>query len=116
MKRLLAHRLPIDDSDLAKMEWYKIVEGDHLLWNGISDAYRHTIRAFLVHFHTAILRHSTERFEFKNGSVGNFFFAGARAFFHSLEASIFLFSRVAQIPEGTFVLPSIQTENIITLG
>lgn len=69
------------------------MEGDHPLWDGITDAYKHTIRAFLVHFHTAILRHSTERFNFMNGSVGNFFFAGARLFFRSLEAAIFLFSR-----------------------
>ena len=28
------------------------------------------IRAFLVHFHTAILRHSSESFNFTNGSIG----------------------------------------------
>ena len=48
---------------------------------GVSEPYKHTIRAFLVHFHTQILRHSTARFNFRNGSVGNFFFAGARIFF-----------------------------------
>jgi hypothetical protein len=71
----------------------QIVEGAHPLWAGISDAYKDTIRAFLVHFHSYILRHSTERFNYINGSVGNFFFAGARLFFRSLEAAIFLFSR-----------------------
>ena len=48
--------------------------------------------------------------------VGNFFFAGARLFFRSLEAAIFLFSRVARIPEGSLVLPAICTEERITLG
>lgn len=48
---------------------------------GISEAYRHIIRAFLVHFHAAVLRQPTKRFDFRGGSVGNFFFAGARTFF-----------------------------------
>ena len=37
---------------------------------GVSEPYKHTIRAFLVYFHTQILRHSTERFNFRNGCVG----------------------------------------------
>lgn len=49
-------------------------------------------------------------------NAGNFFFAGARLFFRSLEAAIFLFSRVARIPEGSLVLPVIRTEGSITLG
>ena len=49
-------------------------------------------------------------------AAGNFFFAGARLFFRSLEAAIFLFSRVARIPEGSLVLPAICTEERITLG
>lgn len=48
--------------------------------------------------------------------AGNFFFAGARTFFHSLEAAIFLFSRVARIPQGSSVMPVISTEERITLG
>jgi 2-phospho-L-lactate transferase/gluconeogenesis factor (CofD/UPF0052 family) len=83
---------------------------------GVSEPYKHTIRAFLVHFHVNILRHSTERFNFRSGSVGNFFFAGARIFFRSLEAAIFLFSRVARIPEGSSVVPAICTEERISLA
>ena len=49
-------------------------------------------------------------------NAGNFFFAGARTFFNSLEAAIFLFSRVARIPEGSSVMPVISTEERITLG
>lgn len=88
----------------------------HASVQGVSEPYKHTIRAFLVHFHVNILRHSTERFNFRSGSVGNFFFAGARIFFRSLEAAIFLFSRVARIPEGSLVLPAICTEERISLA
>ena len=59
---------------------------------------------------------SQNRFSFRNGSIGNFFFAGARVFFGSLDAAIFLFSRVARISEGSEVLPAILTDNVITLG
>jgi hypothetical protein len=81
VRRLLGHRLPSRDSAAAKAEWYRIVEGDDALWEGISDAYKHIIRSFLVHFHANIMRHSTKRFDYAGGSVGNFFFAGARIFF-----------------------------------
>lgn len=143
MRSLLAHRLPGTAAAAAKAEWTDIVEGEHPLWAGLSEPYKHTIRAFLVYFNTQIQRQATERFNFKNGSVGeplrssltccpseqacgfraaklasagNFFFAGARLFFRSLEAAIFLFSRVARIPEGSLVLPVIRTEGKITLG
>jgi len=72
--------------------------------------------AFLVHFHTEVLRHSSERFSFRHGSVGNFFFAGARLFFRSLEAAIFVFSRVARIPDGSDVLPAVCTEERLVLA
>ena len=70
MRELLAHRLSPVSSSEAKREWYEIVEGDHDLWRGVSEPYKHTIRAFLVHFNTEIQRSSTERFNFRNGSVG----------------------------------------------
>lgn len=70
MRELLAHRLSPVSSNEAKREWYEIVEGDHDLWRGVSEPYKHTIRAFLVHFNTEIQRSSTERFNFRNGSVG----------------------------------------------
>lgn len=53
---------------------------------------------------------------FMHCCAGNFFFAGARLFLRSLEAAIFLFSRVARIPDGSSVLPAICTEGVITLG
>ena len=48
--------------------------------------------------------------------AGNFFFAGARTFFRSMDAAIFLFSRVARLPSGSSVLPAISTEERIILG
>lgn len=116
VKKLLAHRLCSKDASAAKKEWYSIVEGEHELWQGVSDPYKHTIRAFLIHFHANILRHSSEKFVFQSGSVGNFFFAGARTFFRSLEAAIFMFTRVAKIPQGSMVLPTICTEERIKLA
>jgi len=116
LKRLLRHRLSSTSLDTAKWEWIQIVEGDHALWTGVSEAYKHVLRAFLIHFHEQILRRSMEHFNYRNGSVGNFFFAGARDFFRSLEAAIFLFSRVARIEEGIQVLPCIRSEDRITLA
>lgn len=70
VRRLLAHRLAPEDAAAAKLEWLEIVEGDGSLWAGVSEPYKHTIRAFLVYFQTQLLRHATERFNFRNGSVG----------------------------------------------
>ncbi len=55
-------------------------------------------------------------FDFTGGSVGNFFFAGARTFFGSLPAAIFLFSKVAGIPSGSRVLPAVISEERLELG
>ncbi|KAG0465573.1 hypothetical protein HPP92_019737, partial [Vanilla planifolia] len=63
-----------------------------------------------------ILRRASDSFCFSNGSIGNFFFAGARMFFQSLDATIFLFSRVSQIPSESLVLPVISTNDRLTLG
>ncbi|KAJ6830710.1 uncharacterized protein M6B38_351105 [Iris pallida] len=115
VRRLLGHRLPLDAS-VAKSMWYEIVEGAHSLWTGVSEPYRETIRAFLVYFQNQILRRSNGSFCFSNGSIGNFFFAGARIFFQSLDASIFLFSRVSEIPRESLVLPVISTNDRLTLG
>ncbi|ESQ52006.1 hypothetical protein EUTSA_v10016658mg [Eutrema salsugineum] len=115
VRRLLGHRLPID-AHKAKKDWYDIVEGNHSLWDGVSGPYRETIRAFLVYFQNEILRRPNDTFCFSNGSIGNFFFAGARIFFQSLDAAIFLFSRVSEIPCDSLVLPVISTNDRLTLG
>ncbi|KAL9250115.1 hypothetical protein AKJ16_DCAP03223 [Drosera capensis] len=115
VRRLLGHRLPLVAED-AKSEWYNIVEGGHSLWEGVSKPYRETIRSFLVYFQHQILMRSDDMFSFSNGSIGNFFFAGARVFFQSLDAAIFLFSRVSDIPTESLVLPVISTNDRLTLG
>ncbi|KAJ4703631.1 Maternal effect embryo arrest 18 [Melia azedarach] len=115
VRKLLGHRLPLDPQQ-AKSEWYDIVEGGHSLWKGVSKPYRETIRAFLAYFQNEILRRPNESFCFSNGSIGNFFFAGARIFFQSLDAAIFLFSRVSDIPPESQVLPVISTNDRLTLG
>ncbi|KAJ7947074.1 Maternal effect embryo arrest 18 protein [Quillaja saponaria] len=115
VRKLLGHRLPLDPEQ-AKSEWYAIVEGNHSLWIGVSRPYRETIQTFLAYFQDQILRRSEESFCFSNGSIGNFFFAGARIFFQSLDAAIFLFSRVSDIPSESLVLPVISTNDRLTLG
>jgi hypothetical protein len=89
VKALLGHRLSPHDPEAAKQEWYNILEGDHELWGGLSDPYKHTIRAFLVHFHTLVLRQPLARFSFQNGSVGRkIFFATFSPFAGSLIMSL----------------------------
>lgn len=110
------------DDDTNNLETTRDYE--HPLWKGVSAPYRSIIRAFLVHFHTQVLqthngmRHSQSNppFDFTGGSVGNFFFAGARTFFGSLPAAIFLFSKVAGMPSGSRVIPSVLTEERLVLG
>ena len=113
VKALLAYRLHPTDGELARREWYKIQEGDHEIWNGIGQDYANIIRRFLVHFHQEVTsKPIKERFDFVNGSIGNFFFAGARLFFRSMDAAIFLYSRVSRIPDDTLIVPCIsQVEN-----
>lgn len=114
---LLGHRLHAADASAARAEWDGVVDGTHALWRGVSDPYKHVIRSFLVHFHTQVLlADATPPFSFRGGSVGNFFFAGARTFFRSLEAAAFLFCRVARAPEGAAVLPAVATEGRLALG
>lgn len=114
---LLGHRLHGTDATAAKAEWAGVVDGSHPLWAGVSDPYKHVIRSFLVHFHAQVmLAGASPPFSFAGGSVGNFFFAGARTFFRSLEAAAFLFCRVARAPEGAAVLPAVATEGRLALG
>ena len=118
VRALLGHRLPSDPDD-AKAEWYTIVEGTHALWANVSGPYQHTVRSFLAHFHFQLVRQASDGgggFSFGGGSVGNFFFAGARIFFRSLDAAIFLFSRVSGIPPDSVVLPVVSTNGRLLLG
>ena len=104
----------------------------------ISEAYKQTVRAFLVHFFDAVLRKSSvleqaysptmhggiyagpvegiNEFDFRNGSVGNFVFTGARLFFNSLQAAIFWFSNLSNIPENSRVIPVLNVNTRVTIA
>ena len=76
---------------------------------GISDAYRHIIRGYLVHFHANIMRHSTRRFNYRGGSIGNFFFAGTRIFFRcrlSAPCPALFSALLCSLPVHSMHLPS----------
>ncbi|KAI8848571.1 hypothetical protein BC829DRAFT_213578 [Chytridium lagenaria] len=114
---LLSYRLPADEPvnptlmHPAKIEWASIVEGTHSLWKDISEPYKETIRAFLLQFHYKILKQAGHGplFDFRGGSVGNFFLTGCRLFFDSLEAAIFQFARITRSPSRTDVMSIIAT-------
>ncbi|KAG0171487.1 hypothetical protein DFQ28_001029 [Apophysomyces sp. BC1034] len=117
MKDLLSYRLPADASEEeVKDEWAAIVEGRHRLWNAIPIEKKEAIRGFLTSFNFEILKRAHKRFNFCNGSIGNFFLTGARLFFGSLEAALFLFSAITGISEPTTVVPVINTNHTATIA
>ncbi|KAJ1556980.1 hypothetical protein HK405_001208, partial [Cladochytrium tenue] len=48
-------------------------------------------------------------FDFRGGSVGNFFLTGGRLFFRSLDAAIFQFARATRVAVRTRVVPAVET-------
>lgn len=106
VKRLLEHRLPNNPTQ-AQSEWYRLLEDNHDLYYSISSKYKELIRYFLRAFDAERLHRISSRFEMGNGSVGNFFFSGARLALGSLETAVFMYSSVARIPSTTVVLPVI---------
>ncbi|KAK9762283.1 hypothetical protein K7432_012138 [Basidiobolus ranarum] len=117
IKELLSYRLPADGEEAyIRLEWTQIVEGTHRLWNEISVEKKETIRGFLTLFHFEILKRAHKRFDYRNGSIGNFFLTGARLFFNSLEAAIFLFAAITGISEPTTVIPMISTNHMVTIA
>ncbi|KAL0094814.1 hypothetical protein F4703DRAFT_1040025 [Phycomyces blakesleeanus] len=117
IKDLLNYRLPSDGQEHAILnEWSLIVEGRHRLWNNISTEKKEAIRGFLVLFNFEILKRAYKHFNYRNGSIGNFFLTGARLFFGSLEAAIFLFSSITAIREPTHVVPVINTNHTAAIA
>ncbi|KAI8332000.1 hypothetical protein BD560DRAFT_451410 [Blakeslea trispora] len=117
IKELLSYRLTsLGDDNSIRDEWSSIVEGRHRLWRKISIEKKETIRGFLVLFNFEILKRAHKHFNFRNGSIGNFFLTGARLFFGSLEAAIFLFSSITAIREPTYVLPVINTNHTAAIA
>jgi hypothetical protein len=111
VRRLLEHRLGNDRAQVEE-EWQNLVNGSHQL-TANSSCYLTTILAFLKYFNESVISQGARfpelgSFDWRNGSIGNFFFTGARLFFTSLDAAIFWWGRVAQIPANTTVLPAVQ--------
>ncbi|SNX82977.1 uncharacterized protein MEPE_01683 [Melanopsichium pennsylvanicum] len=119
---LLSYRLPSQGSlKEIKQEWMDILEGRHPLWQGIEPERKEVIRGFLVHFESEVLRRAHRRFNFRGGSIGNFFLAAAQMFFRSIQSAIFLFSATTQINSGSGivggkVLPVINTNHTATIA
>ncbi|KAJ7151642.1 hypothetical protein C8R46DRAFT_1304209 [Mycena filopes] len=115
IRRLLAYRLPTHYSEReAREEWRDIIEGRSVLWSGIPNDRKETIRGFLVHFESELLKRAHKNFVFVNGSIGNYFLAAAQHFFRSLPASIFLFSSITN--SGANILPVIVTNHTVTVA
>ncbi|OAX42565.1 UPF0052-domain-containing protein [Rhizopogon vinicolor AM-OR11-026] len=115
VRTLLSYRLPLDvlESE-ARDEWRSIIEGHSSLWSGISNDRKEVIRGFLVYFENEILRRAHKYFSFLNGSIGNYFLAGAQGFFRSLPSAIFLFSTITNSQAN--ILPVIVTNHITTIA
>ncbi|KAJ6519249.1 UPF0052-domain-containing protein [Mycena sanguinolenta] len=115
IRTLLAYRLPAHYSEReARDEWRDIIEGRSVLWNGIPNDRKETIRGFLVHFESELLKRAHKNFTFVNGSIGNYFLAAAQGFFRSLPASIFLFSSITNSQAN--ILPVIVTNHTVTIA
>ena len=69
-----------------KTRFLSIVVYNDRLWHPIARDKKESIRGFLVMFNFEILKRAYKNFNFRNGSIGNFFLTGARLFFGSLEA------------------------------
>uniref|UniRef100_V5ERN8 Uncharacterized protein n=2 Tax=Kalmanozyma brasiliensis (strain GHG001) TaxID=1365824 RepID=V5ERN8_KALBG len=116
---LLSYRLPSTGSSRSiKQEWMDILEGRHPLWRGIEPERKEVIRGFLVQFESEVLRRAHRHFNFRGGSIGNFFLAAAQKFFRSIQSAIFLFSATTQISDSlaSKVIPVINTNHTATIA
>lgn len=116
---LLSYRLPSrGKSREIKQEWMDVLEGRHRLWRGIEAERKECVRGFLVYFESEILRRAHRNFNFRGGSIGNFFLAAAQKFFRSIQSAIFLFSATTLIntTRAGRVLPVINTNHTATIA
>ncbi|KAL8192165.1 hypothetical protein R6Q57_028027 [Mikania cordata] len=109
----VAHVLPVSDDGGSTAEIVRVLgtvswKGNILYGKMFQSPTEKPFVLFLPIFRT---RSSEEQ-------MSHFLFAmaGARIFFQSLDAAIFLFSRVSQIPTESLVLPVISTNDRLTLG
>ncbi|POY71619.1 hypothetical protein BMF94_5312 [Rhodotorula taiwanensis] len=120
IRRLLEYRLPGGPTvshSAVKQEWGDIVEGTHRLWRGIPGDRKETIRAFLVHFQSAVLKKAQRGFNFKKASIGNLFLSGASLFLGSVPSAVFLFQSVTAISHDSIrIIPVINTSSTVTIA
>ncbi|KAF8887726.1 hypothetical protein BD779DRAFT_1440644 [Infundibulicybe gibba] len=115
IRTLLSYRLPGHRTDReAREEWREIVEGRSPLWMGIPNDRKETIRGFLVYFESELLKRAHKNFDFRNGSIGNYFLAAAQGFFRSLPSAIFLFSSITNSQAAIF--PVVVTNHTVTIA
>ncbi|KAI9166557.1 hypothetical protein HJFPF1_02666 [Paramyrothecium foliicola] len=110
IKHLFNHRLP-KVYNVARSEWFDILEASHPLWDDISSPKRELIRSFLNSFNLEVVKRMrpSSRFDFSGSSIGNLFLTGARLFTGSFEAAIYLLSSVCAVPDRIAVLPALNT-------
>ncbi|KAF8679551.1 hypothetical protein RHS04_03994 [Rhizoctonia solani] len=112
IKNLLSYRFPSDCSEREAREfWRDIVEGKSKIWAGIPPDRKETIR---VYFESELLKRAHKNFDFRNGSLGNYFLAAAQGFFRSLPSAIFLFSSITH--SQAHVLPVLVTSHFVTIA
>ncbi|ANB15849.1 hypothetical protein AWJ20_3493 [Sugiyamaella lignohabitans] len=110
LRNLFSYRLP-DVYDEAKSEWNQIVDGTHILWDGVESHYKEMIRPFFVHMHVELLKKSRpgREFRFERASVGNLFLSGARLFCGSLDSAVELLCKMTDVSKLVSVLPVLNT-------
>lgn len=116
VKKLLEYRLSAHCQKQATEEWYQLLEDRHELYSEISSPYRGLLRCFLCKFEAERLQRIQLGFDLRNGSIGNFFFTGARLVLGSLETAVFVYSSLARIAQETRVLPIIDTMDRLTIA
>lgn len=118
--KLLTYRLPMEGSSREiKQEWLDILEGKHKLWQGIDSEKRECVRGFLVQFESEVLHRAHRNFNFRGGSIGNFFLVAMQRFFRSIQSAIFLFSAILGIQSAlpaSRILPAINTNRTMTIA
>jgi hypothetical protein len=105
--RLLHHRLLNNEAE-AYIQWKLVVAGTDPLWNGVTPEFRGIVLGFLQHFDVCVKRvvvdgDAESHFRFCGGSLGNFFFSGARMFCGSLQSAVTLWKLISNMPTLTEV-------------
>lgn len=121
--KFLSHRLNKQSRAQAILDWYSIMDANpfglpsfsHDLWKGIPRPQAGILYRHLKEFDDRV-KSSDTGFDYRNGSVGNFFFSGSRLMYDSMEIAIYMFSKLIGIPDETGVLPVLNSEKAYTIA